>query len=317
MRKYALLICSLILFSSHDMFLKLDTYYLQPNTRASIALYNGTFDASENTIDRERMIDVSLVGNGSRTQVDTNQWVERDLSTILNFNTGNEGTWVAGVSTKARNIELAAEDFNDYLEHDGVMDMLEWRKENDALEEDAVEKYSKHVKTIFQVGEKTTNDWNVNLGYPIEFIPLSNPYEARKGDQLKVRLMRDGKPLSNQLVYAGSEHNHGHSHDHDDESGDDHSHTDATQLRTDDMGVLTMDLTEEGIWYLRTIHMTLLEEEGLTHESNWATLTFEVGHGHSHPDGHSHGLGSYTYWIVGIFVLVGLLIWLRLKSKRR
>jgi hypothetical protein len=316
MKRLSILITALLILSSHDMFLKLDTYYLQPNTESAIALYNGTFAASENVITRDRMIDVSLVGNGVRIEVDTSQWTDKDLATILNFKTGSEGTWVAGVSTRARNIELDAEAFNGYLEHDGVLDMLEWRKENDAMETDAIEKYSKHVKTIFQVGEETSNDWNVNLGYPIEFIPLSNPYDARKGDQLKVRLMRDGKPLADQLVYAGSEHSHSHEHDHGDESDDDHQHTDATQLRTDSMGVVTMDLSEEGIWYLRTIHMTLSEEEGLTHESNWATLTFEVGHGHSHADGHSHGVGGYIYWIVGILLLGVVLALLRLKGKK-
>jgi uncharacterized GH25 family protein len=317
MKKHFVLILSLILFSSHDMFLKMDTYYLQPNEEASIALYNGTFTASENTIDRNRMIDVSLVGNGLRTKADTTQWIEKDLKTILNFTTGEEGTWVAGVSTRARNIELEAKAFNDYLDHDGVIDMLDWRKQNDVMEEDAIEKYSKHVKTIFQVGEKTSSDWDAELGYPIEFVPLSNPYDARKGDQLKVKLLRDGNPLVKQLVYVGSEHAHSHDHDHDEASGDDHQHNDATKLTTDNNGVVTMELTEEGIYYLRTIHMTLSEEEGLTHESNWATLTFEVGHGHSHADGHSHGIGNYAYYIIGILILAGLLIGLRLRGNRK
>jgi uncharacterized GH25 family protein len=185
------------------------------------------------------------------------------------------------------------------------------------MDEDAVEKYSKHVKTIFQVGEKTSSDWDAELGYPIEFVPLSNPYDARKGDQLKVKLLRDAKPLSNQLVYVGSEHSHSHDHDHDEDSGDDHQHNEGTQLTTDGNGVVAMELTEEGIWYLRTIHMTLSEEEGLTHESNWATLTFEVGHGHSHADGHSHVMGGFIYWVVGILLLAIILVWLRMNSRKK
>ena len=133
------------------MFLKMDNYFLDPNTNAAIQLFNGTFEKSENVIDRNRMLDMSLVGNGQRIQVDSAQWTEKDSITFLNFKTGGPGTWVAGVSTAAKNIALDAKSFNDYLEHDGVVDMLEWRKENNALDHDAVEKYSKHVKTIFQV----------------------------------------------------------------------------------------------------------------------------------------------------------------------
>ncbi|MEL6721003.1 MAG: DUF4198 domain-containing protein, partial [Bacteroidota bacterium] len=200
MKKMSLLAVAFLLFSSHDMFLKQKTHFLVPNTDSSIELFNGTFAESENIITRDRMIDVSLVGNGERIRVDTSQWTDKGNTTVLNFTTGEAGTWVAGVSTKARNIEMTGEAFNGYLEHDGVLDMLTWRKENDALEEDAVEKYSKHVKTIFQVGDTRTEDWKTVLGYPIEFIPLSNPYDLKIGEELAVKLLFQGEPLANQLV---------------------------------------------------------------------------------------------------------------------
>ena len=304
MNKTFILIAALLILSSHDMFLKPEGYYLHPQTEATIALYNGTFESSENVIDRDRMIDVSLVGNGIRTKVDTSSWTERDKTTYLKFKTGDEGTWVAGLSTYARNIEMDGTAFNRYLDHDGVLDMLAWRKENNALDSAATEKYSKHVKTIYQVGKQRTDDWKVELGYPIEFVPMANPYEARRGDHLPVRLLRDGKPLANQLVYTVSAHGHGHTHSHED-TEEDHQHHDANQLTTDKDGIVTMHLTEEGVWYLRSIHMTLSDEPGLTHESNWATLTFEVGHGHSH----SHGIPKYAYLIAGLLIAGLLGLW--------
>lgn len=36
---------------------------------------------------------------------------------------------------------MKADKFNEYLVHDGVSDMLKWRKENNALDKDAVEQY--------------------------------------------------------------------------------------------------------------------------------------------------------------------------------
>lgn len=336
MKKLFLVLIAFVVFSSHDMYLKLDTYFLQPNTSAAIKLFNGTFDKSENVIDRNRMIDVSLVGNGNRSQVDTSQWSEKDSMTILSFTTGEAGTWVAGVSTHPRNIEMTAADFNDYLEHDGVLDMLDWRKKNDALEQDAVEKYSKHVKAIFQVGDKKTNDWQTALGYPIEFIPLSNPYDLHPGHAMQVQLLWKGEPLANQLVYVdskarGHEHSHDHehadaaedehSHDHGHAAEEDHHHHAATQVRTDANGILSVELTAKGIWYLRTIYLTHSEDPGLTHESNWATLTFEVGDGHSHDGGghshaHEHGWGipSYAYWIASFGLLLGLFLWFNRKK---
>ena len=101
-----------VLFMNHDMFLKLDQYFLDPNKDAVIQLYNGTYELSDNVITRDRMLDVSIVANGQRTQVDTTNWYEKDKTTFLNFTTGVEGTYVAGVSTKARSFGQSAEAFN-------------------------------------------------------------------------------------------------------------------------------------------------------------------------------------------------------------
>lgn len=317
MKKILLLFAAFVLFSSHDMFLKIRTFFLQPHTAASIHLYNGTFEKSANTIARQRMKDVSLAGNGARSHPDTSQWSELDsVITVLNIKTGEAGTWVAGLSTHPNQIALSAKEFNEYLEHDGVLDMLDWRRQNNALDKDAVEKYAKHVKAIFQVGDKKTNDWQTVLGYPIEFVPLGNPYTLKPGDSLKVKLLWDGQPLPNQLVYVGSDGGkHGHSHDktgHDhDKGGETHSHN-ATQLRTDTGGTVSVPLTNDGQWYLRTIHMVLSNEPGLTHESNWATLTFEVApHKGTHSHEHRHGLPAWVYWTLGIALLAGLIRWYR------
>ena len=324
------------------MFLKLDGYFLEPNTKATIQLFNGTFDKSDNVITRDRMLDVSLVGNGERTRVDTTAWTEDDAVTLLNFTTGAPGTWVAGVSTAPRDFAQTAEAFNRYLEHDGVLDVLEYRKKTNTLDQPVVERYSKHVKTIFQVGEKTTGDWRTELGYPIEFIPLGNPYVLNAGDALPVKLLWQGKPLANQIVYAASDQSgHSHSHaageEHEHDAEEDHAHTEGTMLRTDANGNMIVELNNAGTWYLRTIYLVESQEDSLTHESNWATLTFGVtggqsladgshthadgsSHSHDHGDGQSHshegdhdhegaGLPAYVYWLVSLAVIVGLFLW--------
>jgi len=376
MRKKIFALLCIALFCSHDMYLKMDTYFLKPNQPSQIQLFNGTFDESENVIDRDRMLDASLFGNGKRLKIDENQWSEKDSITFLNFNSGDAGTWVAGVSTKARNIEMKADAFNKYLKQDGVKDMLLQREENNTLQNDAVEKYSKHVKTIFQVGDKKTQDWNTVLGYPIEFIPLENPYEKSTGENLKIKLFRDGKPLANQLVYAdfksaknGHSHNSGdephahksekehahstadnhthenesHSHENDAHSHGDkthshknneeryshreenskedenHTHTTGQELRTDSDGIISVNLTNDGIWYVRTINLVNSDEEGLTHESNWATLTFEVTHKHdaqSHFHEHEEEEGMPMYlFIIGSILIIGVLFFVFNRKK--
>ena len=345
-----LLLTAITVFCSHDLYLKMELYFLQPNQEARMNLYNGTFEKSENTITRDRMLDASFVAQGERIPIQPELWKDQD-STIsyLTFNTGEAGTYVAGVSTKARNIELAADQFNDYLKHDGILDMLEQRKTNNTLDQDAVESYQKHVKAIYQIGDVKTEDWKTVLGYPIEFVPLSNPYDTYTGESLQLQLLLDGKPLSNQLVYANhihtnysltsDEHSHDHDHDHShehehgdndhshsheddhdhegdhDHTDDDHTHTGGDQLRTNEEGIVTVNFPDDGIYYIRTIHMVNVANDAtLTHESKWATLTFEVTHKHGE-DSHTHDHhdhddeGEIPTWvfILGSILVVGIL----------
>lgn len=334
--KYIFLIMAATVFCSHDLYLKMDSYFLQPNQEATLSLYNGTFERSENIITRDRMLDACIISHGERKAIESNQWKDQDSTvTYLSFNTGKAGTYVAGVSTKARNIELSADKFNSYLEHDGVLDILAQRTANDLLDQDAVESYQKHVKAIYQVGDMRTDDWNTILDYPIEFVPQANPYEKYSGDSIDVQLLLDGKPLAGHLVFAdyiksAHHHSHGahshqhdgsaHSHDHDGQQhsshtheANDHSHTHGEKYRTNAQGIATVQLPEDGIYYLRTIHMIALNDsDTLTHASKWATLTFEVGHSHdtdAHAhDEHKHEGGIPTWgFILSSVVFVGLL----------
>jgi len=140
--------------------------------------------------------------------------------------------------------------------------MLEERRRTGKVDENAVERYSKHVKAIYQVGHEPSNNWGKELGYPAEIIPLTNPYKLEKGAEFAVRCLVHGKPVSNQLVLAGGEGMEG---------------TIALQeARTDRDGMMQFKLTNAGKWYVKFIHMVETVEEGVNYESNWATISFAV-----------------------------------------
>jgi uncharacterized GH25 family protein len=254
---------------AHDMFLVVEDHDLPAGTEVAVALYNGTFDKSENAIDRDRMIDVTVIdGAGEVGHPTADQWRDGDDSSILSFSTQGAGTYVVGVSTRPRMIELSADDFNKYLEHDGVLDVLAARDSEGILDRPANERYSKHVKTILQVGGEATETYSTFLGYPIEIVPQANPAALRPGDTLRVLVMADGAPVVKQLVYASYD---GY-HSRDDSGG----HQEAFNTRTDERGVAEIEISRSGRWYVRLIRMLPVDEQGVDYESNWATLTFEV-----------------------------------------
>ncbi|MGH7540957.1 MAG: DUF4198 domain-containing protein [Gemmatimonadota bacterium] len=254
---------------AHDMFLKLETFFLAPHAEATVTLINGTFDESLNAISRDRMTDVSIVGPDHEVvHPPPSAWHDADSAAHLTFETGDAGTYVIGVSTAPRIFELSGAEFDAYLEHDGVLDILEKRESDGTLGRPAVERYSKHVKAIVQVGERHSAAYAHRLGYPVELIPLQNPYDLDDGDTLDVLFLIRGAPGANQLVYASHEGYHGH-----DAGG---GHVEAVRSRTDGDGVARIPLSAEGRWYVRLIHMVETEEEAVDYESSWATLTFEI-----------------------------------------
>src|SRR5688500_11376771 len=88
MRKSIVVLATLCLggataLAAHDMFLKLRSWFLPPNTEVVVPLLNGTFTTSENSIDRNRIADISLMTPEGRARFDTTRVTARGDSTFL------------------------------------------------------------------------------------------------------------------------------------------------------------------------------------------------------------------------------------------
>lgn len=253
--------------AAHEMFLKTDRYVMSPDSAAVLQLFNGTFNESANVIDRYRMRDVSIVHHGEVRHPAPENWFDKGNISFLNIATGAPGTYVAGVSTRTRIINLLAKDFADYLRHDGVLDALaEFERDNSLAT--VRERYSKHVRAIFQVGDARTGDYRRKLGYPVEILLQSNPYDLGPGDDMTFQILYNDRPAAGQLIYVSYEGFHGHDH-----AG---GHVNAFKLRTDDRGMARFGLKKPGKWYISLIHMKKVDEPDVDYQSDWATLTFEV-----------------------------------------
>lgn len=259
----------MITANAHDTFLVFNNHYLQPESDVSAWLLNGTFEKSENSVAVDRFQDVRVAGpNQSVHKPEDGQWHLTEVMNELEFKTGKPGTYIAGASIKPRMIEMTGEEFDDYLKHDGVLDVLKARSDREKSDELVRERYSKHVKALFQVGEQQTGNFDEAFGYPIEIVPQQNPGSLSAGEALQVKVLFHGQPVNNQLLYASYAGHHGHD--------DDGHHVEAVQTRTDADGLATIQISKRGRWYVRLIHMTVSDEPDVDYESNWATLTFEI-----------------------------------------
>lgn len=259
----ALVLLTAGIAAAHDLFIKPVNYFVAENSDVMVRVLNGTFSKSENGIERSRLADVSVVSPSGRTALDTSVWDgSRDTSTFA-FRTGDAGTYVLGASIRPSVIGLEAKEFNAYLRDDGIPDVLEARRKAKQLGRAARERYSKHVKAIVQVGDRRSENYAVELGYPAEIVPVTNPYALKAGQRLRVRTFVGGESVARQHVVYGGRLPNG-------------ARIAARSTRSDAQGIATIPLRAAGTWYIKFINMERVEADTVDYESRWATLTFQV-----------------------------------------
>ena len=260
----ALLLAVVAVASAHDMFLKPERFRVAENADVLVRLLNGTFSKSENAIVRTRLLDISVVSPAGRERLDTAAWSAEGDTSTFRVRTGSAGTYVLGVSTRPNVIALSGEEFNGYLRSDGIPDELARRQRERVLGDSARERYAKHVKALLQVGDARSAEFGTTLGYPAELVPLDNPYALRPGATLRVRVLVDGEPVANQYVVYGGRTADG-------------ARVPQRGVRSNADGIARIRLTGRGHRYVKFIHMTrVADDPAVTHESKWATLTFDV-----------------------------------------
>ncbi len=247
----------------HDLFLKLDSFFVKVNEKVSIRILNGSFLSSEGAVAFARLTDVSVVSPSSVVSHPIETDFTKDATTsFLNLEPKEPGNYVVGLSTMKREIDLKAKDFNEYLTEDGIPDTLADRTKKKELDKDVRERYSKYVKTIFQAGDQQTDNFKTVLGYAVELVPQVNPYKLRSGGTIAILCIKDGRPLANQLVMSSREV--------------DGKVVAGKNVRSSKKGIAKIELSGAGKWYVRFINMTKLTDPIINYESKWATLTFEI-----------------------------------------
>jgi uncharacterized GH25 family protein len=248
---------------AHDMFLKLESYFLEPDATVTVPLLNGTFTTSENSIARPRIADIAVLGPAGRATFDTTVVTARNDSTFFTLRTGAAGTYAIGVSTRPNIIAMAGEEFHEYLTEEGLAHVIAARRQAGTAGDSAREQYAKHVKAIVQVGEARSESFGAALDYAAELVPLDNPYDWKRGGALRFRAVVNGAPAPGLTVITGGRTASG-------------ARLPRRELRTAADGVVTLQPTDPGIWYLTFIHIGPVTAPDHNYASQWATITFQL-----------------------------------------
>ncbi len=174
---------------------------------------------------------------------------------------GPAGTYIIAFRSTRTRVELPADEFEAYLEHEGLDHVIRARRKSGTSDAPGREVFSRCAKSIVRVGKAGSDHASEAAGLRLELVPERDPYELAAGDTLVVRVLLDGRALPNALVTAhhtpGSE--------------------DVVQVRSDKHGRAALVLDRAGPWLLNTVHM-LAAPMGVEAdwESLWSSLTFDL-----------------------------------------
>ena len=248
--------------SAHDLWLVPEPRH--PSVGENIRLLAQTgmkFPDSLSAVTPDRLDGAWIVDASGRREI--GEMKVDGSSLVLETRLDNPGVVLAAVAVQPKFIHLKAEEFNEYLEHDGLPQILELRKKTGQLEAEAREMYAKLAKAILKVGEGGSQELATKpVGLRIEIVPLEDPHQlSSSGGSLPVQVLWESQPLQGVYVYPLAD-------------GEDEYHQ---GYETDVNGKTSVPIKGAGLWSLHCIFMRPYTDKSKADwESFFATTTFFV-----------------------------------------
>jgi hypothetical protein len=245
----------------HDLYLRPRIFRLAPGQAGEVEFHNGeAFPNSQVPPVLARLRGMKVLSPKSEQPLTGVRIVGK--AALGSFNAPESPAFLVVGETTPNYIELPAPKFEEYLAHESLVSISEWRKAHGEASKPGREMYSKYVKAILHT---SAADAFVTkpVGQTIEFVPMVDPASLKPGDKLTVRILFRGSPAADLHVEASSA------------TG---GAVKERQLgRTDREGKIDIPLDVPGLWKLHAIRMERRQDTAKADwESFWASLTFEV-----------------------------------------
>src|SRR5258705_2209488 len=194
--------------------------------------------------------------------------VSDDLSPVITGAEGDsieyimvdEGTNLIAFNSNNSFIEMEPSKFNDYLLEDGLLNALEYRRQNNEMGCNGREFYQRCAKTLIQVSDVKDQTFGITTSMPVDIIPSSNPYQLKDKELLRVKVYYNKSPLVNSLVKLWHKVN---------------NKTEKKELMTDSNGEIVFRITTKGAWMISTVKMErLIDNPVADWQSYWGSLTW-------------------------------------------
>jgi uncharacterized GH25 family protein len=244
---------------AHDTWLLPEAFLVKPYETIGLALTSGmSFPETDHAIRPDRLEKAGLRLAGKVSEIKDRK--AQDKALRLAAPADSAGVAALWVALKPRPIELTAKQVDEYLDEiHAPKDIREtWQKMPEPRRWREV--YTKHAKTFVRIGEVGgDHSWDRPVGLFLEIVPETDPLALKVGDELKVRVLKDGKPLASLPLVLEVEKSK------------------ATPMRvTDAEGRAAFRLEQPGLALLRGTELWAVKRPDADWESHFTTLTLQI-----------------------------------------
>jgi uncharacterized GH25 family protein len=247
--------------AAHDYWIEASNFQLEPGARVLFYLrvgesFNGRPAAfSTDWVKRFRV--------DNATQHDPVKLLRDDPAGTIRVE--QQGLQVVSFEDTATYLELPAEQFNRYLQAEGLTAILAARQAAGASDQPGRESYSRCAKSLLWVGSPESAAVgappNKPVGMSLELLPEQNPYRMTAPAPMSVQLLYQGQPVGGALVMALNKS----------------APNEVQRVPSGPDGRAMFNLQRHGLWLVKAVHMipadTQVQEDW---RSYWASLTFEL-----------------------------------------
>jgi uncharacterized GH25 family protein len=244
---------------AHEFWLDPEKFIYKRTEKVNIRFLVGEdFDGENWKGNNERIKSLKLYYGG--VSDDLSPTVTGAAGDSIEYTMIDEGTNLIAFNGNNSFIELEPSKFEAYLEEDGLMNAIEYRKQNNETGCNGREFYQRCAKTIIQVGEVKDKTFAIATSLPIDIIPSANPYELNNKQLLRANVYYKNSLLPNALVKVWHRVN---------------NKTEKKELRTDANGEIVFPVTTKGKWMISTVKMERLKDTPIADwQSYWGSLTW-------------------------------------------
>ncbi len=244
--------------ATHDFFLLPESFFFHKGDKLNLHMVEGDqfIKQAEIGFHAGKVLSFTLLSGKKKADLTS---MARDSNALLqNYPLESSGQQLVSVTTGVDHSSSSRDAYSDFLNFLGYDKLADKVKNGNQFR--VKEKYARYMKTLFSVDNHDGSEYSKVLGEASEIVLKDNPYKKRYGEDLVAQLLFKGKPAKGEqiILYIKSLGGNVYSQNY----------------TTDDKGEVTITMSREGIFMLRSVHVEATTDKDADYVSWWTTFTF-------------------------------------------